>query len=94
MSHDIYTFYKRVFKKKLGHLYKSMSAHSHTSPWICPSGSTANRGQCVTKYGAWLRPALIGGEAGCGGGRGAGGEWKGGVVAAAVVGCVCGGVLL
>lgn len=30
--------------------------------WICPRGRTANRGQCVTKYKALLRPAFIGGS--------------------------------
>lgn len=29
--------------------------------FICPNGSTANRGQCVTKDRASARPAFIGG---------------------------------
>lgn len=34
----------------------------YVSLYICPSGKTANRGQCVTKYRASVRPAFIGGR--------------------------------
>lgn len=47
---------------------------------FCLSGKTANRGQCVTKYRASVRPAFIGGTERLAGGSRWGGRREGGLL--------------
>lgn len=50
------------FNKKKRKDRNGIYFHLYESLYICPSGKTANRGQCVTKYRASVRPAFIGGR--------------------------------